>query len=62
MHWPHAGNSGPDVQPPLAATWAAMEQLQRSGLVRAIGVSNFSPAKLQRLMAGASIQPAVCQV
>jgi hypothetical protein len=27
MHWPVTGNTGPEVLPPLAGTWAAMEAL-----------------------------------
>ncbi len=34
----------------------------REGLVRSIGVSNFSARKLQALMDSAAIPPAVCQV
>ena len=39
-----------------------MEGLVRAGLVRSLGVSNFSARKLQALMAHAAIPPAVCQV
>eukprot|EP00198_Chlamydomonas_reinhardtii_P005432 XP_001694768.1 low CO2-induced aldose reductase [Chlamydomonas reinhardtii] len=62
MHWPVTGTPGPEVQPPLADTWAAMEQRVDKGLVRTIGVSNFSAKKLEALMARARIQPAVNQV
>jgi diketogulonate reductase-like aldo/keto reductase len=50
MHWPVAGNTGAAVQPPLAATWAAMEALVGAGLCRAIGVANFSARKLDALL------------
>ena len=54
----------------LTATWMAMEALQREGLVRAIGVSNFGSSLLKRLLdakhancrAIVSIRPAVNQV
>ncbi|GIL89597.1 hypothetical protein Vretimale_1843 [Volvox reticuliferus] len=62
MHWPVTGNVGPEVQPPLGDTWAAMEALVNKGLVRSIGVSNFSIRKLEHLMATARIKPAVVQV
>lgn len=39
-----------------------MEALVDEGLVRSIGVANFSIAKLERLLAHARILPAVCQV
>ena len=49
------------VQPPLRETWAALEALVDEGLVRSVGVSNFSAAKLTALLAHARIRPAVCQ-
>ena len=49
------------MQPPLRETWAALEALVDEGLVRSIGVSNFSAAKLTELLAHARIRPAVCQ-
>ena len=48
--------------PSIQETWAAMEGLVRAGLVRSLGVSNFSARKLEALMAHAAIPPAVCQV
>jgi diketogulonate reductase-like aldo/keto reductase len=45
-----------------AETWRALEQLQRSGKVRNIGVSNFGAAHLARLAETAEIQPAVNQI
>ena len=49
------------MQPPLRETWAALEGLVDEGLVRSIGVSNFSAAKLTDLLAHARVRPAVCQ-
>lgn len=62
IHWPVTGIPGPELAPSLEETWAAMEQLVRDGLVKAIGVSNFSVAKLRRLLKCATIKPAVVQV
>lgn len=42
--------------------WQQMEELVRSGLVRSIGVSNMTTAKLQALVAKCSIIPAVNQI
>lgn len=39
-----------------------MEQLYRKGLVRAIGISNFSIVKTERLLETAKIMPACNQV
>lgn len=47
---------------PLADTWAGMEDAVAAGLVRAIGVSNFSANRLAELANGARIPPAVNQV
>jgi alcohol dehydrogenase (NADP+) len=73
MHWPVAQRRGVAMpssaadqyglaQVPLAATWAAMEDLVTAGLTRHIGVSNFSRTKLMALAASARIQPEVLQV
>ncbi|RUS20816.1 hypothetical protein BC937DRAFT_94320 [Endogone sp. FLAS-F59071] len=43
-------------------TWKGMEGLVRAGLVRSIGVSNFSVEKLQRLLDNCEIPPAVNQI
>ncbi|KAG6468632.1 non-functional NADPH-dependent codeinone reductase 2-like [Zingiber officinale] len=46
----------------LKAVWAAMEECQRTGLTKSIGVCNFSCNKLEQLLSTASIPPAVNQV
>jgi aryl-alcohol dehydrogenase-like predicted oxidoreductase len=40
VHWP-------DLKVPIEETGAAMADLQRAGKIRAIGVSNFSPAQME---------------
>ena len=47
---------------PIAETWEAMEDLQRRGLVRNIGISNFNCALTRDLLSYASVRPAVLQV
>ncbi|KAB2624791.1 non-functional NADPH-dependent codeinone reductase 2-like [Pyrus ussuriensis x Pyrus communis] len=42
--------------------WAAMEESQRLGLTKSIGVSNFSSKKIETLLSFASIPPSVNQV
>ena len=61
MHWPVSGNAGPAVEPPLSTTWRDLEALVELGLVRTIGVSNFSIKKLEELLKVAKIVPAVNQ-
>ena len=43
-------------------TWKAFIELQQEGLVRSIGVSNFQPAHLERMIAETGVTPAVNQV
>lgn len=47
---------------PLHATWAAMENLVRGGLVKQIGVCNYNSALLHDLMRYAQIAPAMLQI
>ncbi|XP_031273457.1 non-functional NADPH-dependent codeinone reductase 2-like isoform X3 [Pistacia vera] len=46
----------------LESVWEAMEECQKLGLTKSIGVSNFSCKKLEKLLASAKIPPAVNQV
>jgi 2,5-diketo-D-gluconate reductase A len=43
-------------------TWHAMEEIYRSGRARAVGVSNFQPHHLRKLMASSEVVPAVNQI
>jgi diketogulonate reductase-like aldo/keto reductase len=45
-----------------AETWRALEDLRQEGVVRDIGVSNFSAAHLEKLMETARVPPAVNQI
>jgi 2,5-diketo-D-gluconate reductase A len=56
IHWPLPQRDA------YVATWRAFEQLHAEGLARAIGVSNFKPAHLDRLLAETDIVPAVNQI
>lgn len=59
---PNSQETGPSVLPPFNETWAAVESLVDQGLVRSIGVSNFSPEKIRAILMSARIKPAVNQV
>lgn len=56
IHWPLPGVGD------FVETWKALEEIYRSGRVRAIGVSNFQPNHLRRLLAGSVVVPAVNQI
>lgn len=56
IHWP-APQRGRYVD-----SWRALAHLRNEGRVRSIGVSNFTPAHLQRLFDDTGITPAVNQV
>lgn len=46
----------------LKGVWEKMEECQNLGLTKAIGVSNFSPKKLEELLSFAKIPPVINQV
>ena len=48
--------------PNVKTVWRALEALQREGLTRAIGVSNFNKSQLEELYGYAEIKPVVNQV
>jgi diketogulonate reductase-like aldo/keto reductase len=56
IHWPCARRGL------FAETYRALETLYREGKVRAIGVCNFQPAHLDRLLETAEVVPAVNQI
>jgi 2,5-diketo-D-gluconate reductase A len=46
----------------VKGSWKAMEELYREGKIKAIGVSNFTPAQMDDLMSYAKIKPTVNQI
>ncbi|EGN97556.1 hypothetical protein SERLA73DRAFT_184304 [Serpula lacrymans var. lacrymans S7.3] len=48
--------------PDIPTAWEQMEKVQKDGLARSIGVSNFGVSELETLLASASIKPAVNQI
>jgi len=56
IHWPQPAR---DAYP---ETWRAFERIAADGRARAIGVSNFQPAHLDRLIDGSGVVPAVNQI
>jgi 2,5-diketo-D-gluconate reductase A len=56
IHWPVPAH---DL---YVETWKAFVELQAEGLVRSIGVSNFEPEHLERVIAETGVTPAINQV
>ncbi|WP_420037510.1 aldo/keto reductase [Streptomyces sp. cg28] len=56
IHWP-LPDKGDFTQ-----TWKALEEIYRSGRAKAIGVSNFQPHHLRRLLENSEVVPAVNQI
>ena len=56
IHWPAPAHDK------YVETWKAFIELQAEGVVRAIGVSNFQPAHLRRLIDETGVTPALNQV
>jgi 2,5-diketo-D-gluconate reductase A len=56
IHWPVP------VHNKYVETWEAFIELQTQGLVRSIGVSNFQPSHLERIIAETGVTPALNQV
>jgi 2,5-diketo-D-gluconate reductase A len=56
IHWPLPARDE------FISTWRTFERLQAEGKVRSIGVSNFKPAHLERLLAETDVVPAVNQI
>lgn len=75
IHWPVAYKEGDELFPmgpdgktfifsdaDYVDTWKAMEKLVDAGLVKNIGLSNFNPKQIQRVLDVARIKPACNQI
>ncbi|KAK4697827.1 hypothetical protein P7C71_g300, partial [Lecanoromycetidae sp. Uapishka_2] len=73
MHWPSPFARSKTLMPKkdgkiqtgdsdYVDTWKAMEKTLKSGKTKAIGISNFSKAELERLLSHASVVPAAHQI
>jgi 2,5-diketo-D-gluconate reductase A len=56
IHWPAP------LRDVFVPSWLVLEQLYGAGLTKAIGVSNFQPEHLKRVLEAGSIVPAINQV
>ncbi|QIX01536.1 hypothetical protein AMS68_007053 [Peltaster fructicola] len=74
MHWPSPFKSGDNLFPKddndktipgdsdYVETWKAMEAVAKKGKAKAIGISNFSKAEVERLLEKATVVPAAHQI
>ena len=73
VHWPVVFKNGIEFpessdgylslsEVPITETWQAMQEIQKEGLVKHIGVSNFSQMKLQQLIDLGGQKPEMNQV
>ena len=74
IHWPVAFHPGANLNPKgsdgqahlddvaLADTWRALIRLRDTGKVKTIGVSNFTPAMIDGIVAATGVVPVVNQV
>ncbi|MFF3258196.1 aldo/keto reductase [Streptomyces sp. NPDC002932] len=56
IHWPLPGKGD------FVETWKALEEIYRSGRTKSIGVSNFQPHHLRRLLENSEVVPVVNQI
>lgn len=62
IHWPANAKKYDHWQKTNAETWHAMEELQKEGFIKSIGVSNFWQEHLEALFQTAHVKPAVNQI
>ena len=58
IHWPLPMRYGGD----FVSTWQVLEEFQKEGRAKSIGVSNFRPQDLDKLAAECEVTPAVNQI
>ena len=56
IHWPAP------LRDQFVESWAVLEELHSEGVAKAIGVSNFQPEHLERILESGSVVPAINQV
>ncbi|CAH1377013.1 unnamed protein product [Tenebrio molitor] len=75
VHWPHAFKEGSNLHPidsktglfipsdvDYIDTWKAMEKVNKKGLTKSIGISNFNSKQIERLLKSAEIVPVTNQI
>lgn len=62
IHWPNPLEFRDCWESKNAETWRAMEELYKTGKIRAIGISNFRPHHIDTLLKTAMVVPMVNQI
>ncbi|XP_045168314.2 glyoxal reductase-like [Mercenaria mercenaria] len=65
IHWPGTQGKKPEDQSNIQhrqESWKDLEDLQKEGKLRAIGISNYEQRHLEELLSYSSIPPAVLQI
>ncbi len=62
MHWGIAINKNTPVKISIQDTWKSMEKLVKKGLVKSIGIANFTTMMLFDLLTYAKIKPVMNQI
>ncbi len=62
IHWPIPSADCADWKKLDVDTWRAMEELQKEGKVKAIGLSNFLPHHIDNILEHCTIRPVVDQL
>lgn len=52
----------PEISPTILETWREIEKLLETAKVKSIGISNFGPPLVERLLKHAAVVPVVNQV
>lgn len=62
IHWPIPSANCEDWKQLDIDTWRAMEEMQKEGKIRAIGLSNFLPRHIDNILEHCTIRPVVNQL
>ena len=62
IHWPRRSKNYDEWKSIVSETWRAMEELQKEGKIRALGLSNFLPHHIKHVLDVCEIKPVVNQL
>ena len=62
IHWPRSSENYEEWKSITKDTWKAMEELQKEGKIRALGLSNFLPHHIKHILEICEVKPVVNQL